>query len=73
MVSVDGLRFPTHGTFKPFLGMRTSAPGRLTGSASHATLLGRVIPSPSLLVPLGMRVSELRAFLERISRSPEHR
>jgi hypothetical protein len=53
--------------------MRTSPPGSLTSSASHTTLLYSIIASSSLLVPLGMRVSERRAFLKRVGRSAQYR
>ena len=53
--------------------MRTSLPRSLTSAASRSTLLRSIIASPSLLVPLGMRISERRAFLKRVGRSAQHR
>jgi hypothetical protein len=52
--------------------MRTSAPRSLTSADSRSTLLCGIIASPSPLVPLGMRISERRAFLKRGGRSAQH-
>jgi hypothetical protein len=69
----SGLRPPARGEFEPFLGMRTRHPRSLTSPASHSTLLRSIITSLRLLVPLGMRISERRALLKRVSHAAEHR
>jgi hypothetical protein len=53
--------------------MQTSPPGTLTIAASDPTLLCSITASPRPLVPLGMRISERRAFLKRGGRSAQHR
>jgi hypothetical protein len=68
-----GLRLPARGQLEPFLGMRTRLPRSLTGAASRSTLLRSIIASPSLLAPLGMRISERRALLKRVGRAAQHR
>jgi hypothetical protein len=68
----SGLRLPSRGEFEPFPGKRTSLPRSLASTASRSTLLRSIITSPSLLVPLGMRISERRALLKRDSRLAHH-
>ncbi len=68
-----GLRLPVRGQFEPLLGLRTSLLCSLTSAAGRSALVRSILASPSLVVPLGVRVSERRAVLKCVGRSAKHR
>jgi hypothetical protein len=45
----------------------------VTSAAARLMLKRSIIASPSLLIPLGMRISERRALLKRVSHAAQHR